>query len=279
MMETRYTAGIDVGSTYTKAVVLADGREVAGRAMQPTGFRLTEAAGETLDAALASAGLGREDVGYVVTTGFGRHQTDVGDMHVTDLTAAARGATLLFPGTRTILDVGGQTMKATRLDDRARVRSFRLNDKCAAGTGAFLEKTARYMGYDTEEIGPLVKTSKEQVPISGVCAVFAESEVINHLSQGAAPADIMHGAVASLVGRSLQLMRRVNMEPEFTLIGGILRFERMVDVIRAELGDDVNVPDGDMVQFTSALGAALLGGLRLSRLEAEDAPVTRRATA
>jgi predicted CoA-substrate-specific enzyme activase len=189
---------------------------------------------------------------------------------VTDLTAAARGATALFPLTRTILDVGGQTMKASRIDDRTHVKSFRLNDKCAAGTGAFLEKTARYMGYATEEIGPLVTTSKEPTTISGVCAVFAESEVINHLSQGVSPADIMHGAIVSLVGRSMQLMKRVQMEPEFTLIGGILRFETMVAVIRRELGAEVNVPADDLVQFVPAFGAAVLGQRRLRIREAES---------
>jgi predicted CoA-substrate-specific enzyme activase len=261
-----YTAGVDVGSTYTKAVVLRDGREIAGRAMLPTGFKLAEVADGALREAAAAAGVARQDVRYVVATGFGRHQVAFADVHVTDLTAAARGSTLLFPGTRTILDVGGQTMKASRLGDGAKVRSFRLNDKCAAGTGAFLEKTARYMGYTTAEIGPLVATSKEPIPISGVCAVFAESEVINHLSQGAAPADIMHGAIASLVGRSVQLMKRVGMEPEFTLIGGILRFERMAAVVREQLGHAVNVPAGELVQFTAALGAALLGHRRLAQV-------------
>ena len=268
-----YTAGIDVGSTYTKAVVLDRNREIVGKAMRPTGFRLGEAGEAALEDALASGGFTDHDVEYVVTTGFGRHQVEVADLHVTDLTAGARGATLLFPNTQTILDVGGQTMKATRLTDGAKVKSFRLNDKCAAGTGAFLEKTARYMGYGTEEIGPLVSTSKEPVDISGVCAVFAESEVINQLSLGSAPADIMHGAVVSLVGRSVQLMKRVHMEPEFTLIGGILRFERMVDVIRKQLGADVNVPQGELVQFTSALGAAVLGRLRLDKRTAEGAGV------
>jgi len=260
-----YTAGIDVGSTYTKAVVLDANRSIVGRAMQPTGFRLGEAGQSALHAAIASGGFSANDIEYVVSTGFGRHQVEIADLHVTDLTAGARGATLLFPNTQTILDVGGQTMKATRLADGAKVKSFRLNDKCAAGTGAFLEKTARYMGYETEEIGPLVATSKEPVEISGVCAVFAESEVINQLSMGSAPADIMHGAVVSLVGRSVQLMKRVHMEPEFTLIGGILRFERMADVIRKELGTEVNVPADDLVQFTSALGASLLGQLRLEQ--------------
>jgi predicted CoA-substrate-specific enzyme activase len=260
---TTWTAGIDVGSTYTKAVVLGSDDAIAGRAMAPTGFQLGKVAEATLAAAAADAGLEVADLAYVVATGFGRHQVRVGDVKVTDLTAAARGAHLLFPGTRTILDVGGQTMKASRLGAGAKVHSFRLNDKCAAGTGAFLEKTARYMGYTTGEIGPLVNTSKSAIPISGVCAVFAESEVINHLSQGTAPADIMHGAIVSLVGRSVQLMKRVGMEPEFTLIGGILRFERMVDVVRGQLAADVNVPPGDLVQFTAALGAALLGRQRV----------------
>ena len=263
---TTYTAGIDVGSTYTKAVVLGDDLEMVGRAMRPTGFKLTQIAEETLRAALQTAGLPRDAVRYTVATGFGRHQVELSDVQVTDLTAAARGATHLFPGTRTILDVGGQTMKASRLGEGAKVKSFRLNDKCAAGTGAFLEKTARYMGFSTEEIGPLVSTSKDPIAISGVCAVFAESEVINHLSQGVAPADIMHGAVASLVGRSVQLLRRVGLEPEFTLVGGILRFERMATVVRDQLKAEVNVAPGDLVQFTAALGAAILGHRRLQQL-------------
>jgi (R)-2-hydroxyacyl-CoA dehydratese activating ATPase len=268
-----YTAGIDSGSTYTKVVIADAAGAIAGYALEPTGFRLNAVACNALQRALASAGRTREDLGYIVATGFGRHQVEFADARVTDLTAAARGATRLFPATRTILDVGGQTMKAIRVGARAKVESFRLNDKCAAGTGAFLEKTARYMGYSTEEIGPLVATSRQSVPISGVCAVFAESEVINQLSQGCAPADIMQGAIVSLVGRSVQLMKRVRMEPEFTLIGGILRFERMIDVVRQELASDVNVPHGELVQFTTALGAALLGHRRLERLHNEEPAV------
>jgi (R)-2-hydroxyacyl-CoA dehydratese activating ATPase len=263
-----YTAGIDLGSTYTKAVVLCDGQEIAGRAISRTGFRLPEVARRTLDEATASAGLQPADISYVVATGFGRHQVPFRDVQVTDLTAAARGAAFLFPQTRTILDIGGQTMKASRIDTGAKVVSFRLNDKCAAGTGAFIEKTARYMGYTTEEIGGLAATSKEPAPISGVCAVFAESEVINHLSLGRPPADIMQGAIVSLVGRSVQLMKRVGLEPAFTLLGGILRFETMVGEVARALGSLVNVPEGDLVQFTSALGAARLGYQRWAKREA-----------
>lgn len=260
------TAGIDVGSTYTKAVVLGEGHAILGKAMAQTGFRLAEISQEVFQMALAQAGNSRDDIAYIISTGFGRHQVTFSDLAVTDLTAGARGAIMMFPRTVTILDVGGQTMKASRLDSNGKVKSFRLNDKCAAGTGAFLEKTARYMGYGTEEIGPLVSTSKEAVPISGVCAVFAESEVINHLSHGSAPADIMHGAIVSLVDRSVQLMRRVRMEPEFTLIGGILRFQRMAVVIRDMLKAQVNLPEGEMVQYVAALGAAILAQQRSEKL-------------
>jgi predicted CoA-substrate-specific enzyme activase len=265
-----YTAGIDVGSTYTKALILSPEHQIIGRAMVPTGFKLPQAAERAYRGALDQAQLPEQEVAYIVTTGFGRHQVPLSDVHVTDLTASARGAMLLFPQTRTVLDVGGQTMKASRLDQSAKVKSFRLNDKCAAGTGAFLEKTARYMGFSTEEIGPLVSTSKDSVPISGVCAVFAESEVINHLSEGRAPADIMHGAIVSLVDRAVQLMKRVRMEPEITVIGGIMRFETMVQVVRDHLKTTVNVPQGDLVQFVPALGAAVLGHQRLRKVHQDE---------
>ncbi len=260
------TAGIDIGSTYTKAILFNEKKEIIGRDLRPTGFKLSDVSRQSFLATLDQSGCSEKDVDYVVATGIGRHQVGFKDIHVTDLTASARGASFLYPGTRTILDVGGQTMKATRLDDAGQVHSFRLNDKCAAGTGAFLEKTARYMGFTTAEIGPLMSTSKAPVPISGVCAVFAESEVINHLSQGTPPSDIMQGAIESLVGRSVQLMKRVKAAPEYTLIGGILRFESMAQCVQDLLKSEVNVPDPEMVQFVAALGAAILGQIRLARL-------------
>lgn len=265
-----FTAGIDIGSTYAKAIIIDENTEIVGRELRPTGFKLSEVAQSAYQECLRQAGLNASDVCYVVATGMGRHQVEFRDIHVTDLTASARGAGFLFPGTRTILDVGGQTMKSSRIDDAFKVLSFRLNDKCAAGTGAFLEKTARYMGFTTQEIGPLMATSKESVPISGVCAVFAESEVINHLSLGTPPSDIMQGAIESLVGRSVQLMKRVKAEPEYTLIGGILRFEAMANSVRDQLNCDVNVPDPEMVQFVAALGAAILGRRRLQKLKEEN---------
>lgn len=264
-----YTFGLDVGAAYTKGLLIDENRDIVSRHVEPTGYKLQEVASRVADTIAEQAGLTRDDISYVITTGYGRHLVPFRDFQVTDLTASARGASHLFPGTRTVLDIGGQTMKASRIDDAARVQTFRLNDKCAAGTGAFLEKTARYMGYTTDDIGSLLKIAKHAVPISGVCAVFAESEVISHLSEGVPPEDIIYGAILSLTDRSVQLMKRIKAEPEYTLTGGILRWERMAAVIREKLKDTVNVPEGDMAQFAGALGCALLGQIRLQKIAAE----------
>lgn len=269
-----YTLGLDVGSTYTKAVILNEKYEIVHHTMAQTGSKLMGVTRTVYETALAEAGLAEQDISYVITTGYGRHLVPFRDLQVTDLTANARGAKFLFPGTRTILDIGGQTMKASRLDEKARVLTFRLNDKCASGTGAFLEKTVRYMGYSTEDIGPLLNLAKEQVPISGVCAVFAESEVISHLSEGVPPEDIMLGAILSLTDRSVQLMKRIRSEPEFTLVGGILRWEKMAQIMAGKLPGKTNVPEGDLPQFTAALGCALLGHVRLQKLRQEQMAAT-----
>ena len=276
------TLGLDVGSTYTKAVILDDSHQILGRRMEATGSRLVEVAERVTEQLLLDVGLAREDLSYVITTGYGRHLIPFRDLQITDLTAAARGARYLFPGTRTILDIGGQTMKAIRLDEDSKVLTFRLNDRCAAGTGAFLEKTARYMGYTTEDIAHLLALSRETVPISEVCAVFAESEVISHLSEGVPPEDIMFGAILSLTKRSVQLMRRIRGEAEYTLVGGILRWERMAQVIREQVQAQVNVPPGDLPQYVPALGCAILGQIRLRKLaqpKREPGPESHREMA
>jgi predicted CoA-substrate-specific enzyme activase len=276
---TGVSLGLDVGSTYTKAVLIDSRRRLLARAMAPTGSRLQETARRTADAALDLADLAPGDVDYTITTGYGRHQVSFRDLQVTDLTAAARGARHLFPGTNTVLDVGGQTMKASRLDAAGRVETFRLNDKCAAGTGAFLEKTARYMGYSTAEVADLVTAGTGTVSISGVCAVFAESEVISHLSEGVPPQDIMLGAIRSLTERSVQLLRRIKAEPEFALVGGILRWPAFAALVAERLGAPVRVADGDLPQYVSAVGCAILGQIQLERRARSAAPEGERPTA
>lgn len=266
-----YTLGLDIGSTYTKGIIIDDKDNIVARCMKASGARLQEVAAEVKMETARLAGLEENDIAYCITTGYGRHQFDDRDLQVTDLTAAARGAAFLFPNTRTVLDIGGQTMKASRIDANRKVKTFRLNDKCASGTGMFLEKTVRYMGFDTEDIDGLLENATEAVSISGVCTVFAESEVINHLSNSVSPDNIMFGASMSLMGRSVQLLKRVKVEEELTLVGGILRWGRVAQAISEELKMEVNVAEGDLPQFTSALGCAILGHLRL-----RTHPSTRR---
>jgi predicted CoA-substrate-specific enzyme activase len=261
------TAGIDVGATYTKAVVIDAARQVLAMTMVKTGFDLAGASEKAL-AELAGQGVEREALDYVASTGYGRYVVPARDLQITELTCHARGASFLHPATRTVLDVGGQTVKAIKVDERGKVRAFRLNDKCAAGTGAFLEKTARYMGFDPEQIGELALRSQEPVTISSVCAVFAESEVINHLTSGTAPEDIMYGAVRSLAGRAVQLMKRVGMEPEYTFAGGMSRNGAFVKALALELKAPVNVLPDPMGQYNGALGAALLALDRVNKLRA-----------
>src|SRR5579872_1394390 len=227
--------GLDIGATQTKALLLDGDRQTRARCMTKTGFNLAGAAERAYRELLTEAGLEEEQIDYVAATGYGRYVAPMRDIQITELTCHGRGAFHQFPNTRTVLDVGGQTVKAIKLDERGKVRSFRLNDKCAAGTGAFLEKTARYMGIDPTDIGPLALQAKEPVTISSVCAVFAESEVINHLTEGMKPEDIMDGAVRSLAGRARQLMKRVGMEQEFTFCGGMSRNEAFIRALADEL--------------------------------------------
>jgi predicted CoA-substrate-specific enzyme activase len=218
---------------------------------------------------LANAGVAREEVTYIATSGYGRYMVPFRHTQITELTCHAFATVYHFPQVRTILDVGGQDIKAIRIDERGRVRAFRLNDKCAAGTGAFLEKTARYLGLSTSDIGPYALRSTKAVEISSVCAVFAESEVINHLSNGIAPEDIMQGAIAALAGRAVQLMKRVGLEKDFALAGGMTQNAAVVAAIAAKLAAPLNLPPQGLGQFNGAFGAALLGLRRAERLLAE----------
>jgi (R)-2-hydroxyacyl-CoA dehydratese activating ATPase len=268
-----FVAGLDIGSTYSKAIILNDKREVVGTAVRRTGFKLGQASEGVFDDLLANAGLQRSQVTYVASTGYGRHTVAFRHAQLTELTSHARAAVHLFPGTRTILDIGGQDIKAIRVDPAGRVQAFRLNDKCAAGTGAFLEKTARYLGLKTEEIGPYALRATKPVTISSVCAVFAESEVINHLANGVAAEDIMRGAMISLGGRAVQLMKRVGLQPEFMLTGGMTRNEAMVVSLEEHLKAPLHVAPNGLGQLNGAFGAALLGLKRVETLLAEGRPI------
>jgi predicted CoA-substrate-specific enzyme activase len=266
-------AGLDIGSTYTKAVLLDAARLVRATAIRRSGYKPSAAASAVFDDLVANAGALKEDVTYVATTGYGRYMVPFRHTQITELTCHAVATGHHFPDVRTILDIGGQDIKAIRIDELGRVRAFRLNDKCAAGTGAFLEKTARYLGLETGDIGAYALRSGKPVEISSVCAVFAESEVINHLAGGVAPEDIIEGAIIALSGRAVQLMKRVGLEPHFALAGGMTHNTAMVAALESKLGAPLHLPPNGLGQLNGAFGAALLGLRRIERLLAEGRAV------
>ena len=264
-------AGIDLGSTYTKAVVVDDEDDIVVRVSRPTGFNFAVAAEAILDDALEAAELERDDVAYIAATGYGRYMVSFRDLAITELTCHAWAIHRYLPDVRTVLDIGGQTAKAIRVDEAGRVRAFRLNDKCAAGSGAFLEKTVRYMGFDVYDISSLADNATDPAEVSSVCTVFAESEVINHLAEGRSAEDICAGAVVALAGRAGQLVKRVKPESEYALSGGLTRVPMMKRQLEELLESSLHVGDDELGVYAGALGAALLGHQRLRKLQAAAA--------
>jgi (R)-2-hydroxyacyl-CoA dehydratese activating ATPase len=260
------TAGIDVGSAYTKVVLAGDDGPLAGMVSIASGYDFAKAAERGLAQALAAVGIARDAVGYVAATGYGRYMVPFRDLAITELTCHAHAVYQTMPSVRTVLDIGGQTVKAIRLGDRGRVKAFRLNDKCAAGSGAFLEKTMRYLGYGAADIAPLAQAATSPVAISSVCAVFAESEVINHLTAGRSAEDVCAGAVMALAERAGQVFKRVRPEPEYALTGGLTRVPLLRRAIEESLGAAFHVAPDDFGVYAGALGAALLGRERARRL-------------
>ncbi|MFN3285315.1 MAG: acyl-CoA dehydratase activase [bacterium] len=251
----KVVAGVDVGSTQTKAVILSPEREILGRALVDTGARLNEAARAAFEAALREAGLSSEDVEYTVGTGYGRFKVEFGDTQVTEISCHARGACFLFPNTRTVLDIGGQDTKAIRVGPGGEVLDFCMNDKCSAGTGRFLGAASAALEIPLGELGPLALTARNPVTITTTCTVFAESEILGWLARGRKVEDILMGVHASIASRSLSLLRRVGIEPELTFTGGVARNVAMVHLIREMSGVPVNVSEES--HFCGAIGAAL----------------------
>lgn len=263
-----YAAGVDVGSTQTKAIIVDEHRKIVGRSLIDTGSNVIKAAENSYLAALASGGIGEESVGYIVGTGYGRYKVTFGDTQVTEISCHARGAVHMFPGTRTVLDMGGQDTKAIRVRPNGEVVDFCMNDKCAAGTGRFLQAAAVALEIPLPELGPTALRAEKSVAISTTCTVFAESEVLSWLGKGKKIEDILLGVHKSIGTRSMLLLRRVGIENEVTFSGGVTRNQGMVQVLSEMLGLKMNV--GDESHFMGALGAALFA---LDRILSSRAPV------
>ncbi|GBD31788.1 MAG: 2-hydroxyglutaryl-CoA dehydratase [Gemmatimonadales bacterium] len=250
-----YAAGVDVGSTQTKAVIVDESRRIAGRSLIDTGANVVRAAERAFQEALLNAGLREEEVEFVVGTGYGRYKVTFGNTQVTEISCHARGAVHMFPKTRTVLDMGGQDTKAIRVSPSGEILDFCMNDKCAAGTGRFLGAAANALELPLEELGPLALRGERPVKISTTCTVFAESEVLSWLGKGKKIEDILLGVHQSIAARSVGLLRRVGIEEEVTFTGGVARNVAMVEALKQRLGVKINVSQES--HFMGALGAAL----------------------
>src|SRR5579864_564195 len=250
-----YAAGVDVGSTQTKAVIIAESGGIVGRALRPTGANVVHAAEEAFHEALTSCDLREEEVEFVVGTGYGRYKVTFGNTQVTEISCHGRGAVHMFAGTRTVLDMGGQDTKAIRVRPSGEIVDFCMNDKCAAGTGRFLGAASSALNIPLDQLGPTALRSERPVKISTTCTVFAESEVLSWLGKGKKIEDILQGVHQSIAGRSIGLLRRVGVEEEITFTGGVARNIGMIEALQKGLNAKLNVSDDS--HFMGALGAAL----------------------
>jgi predicted CoA-substrate-specific enzyme activase len=250
-----YSAGVDVGSTQTKAVVINEKREIVGRALTDTGANVIQAAQNAFDMALKEMNISEREVEYVIGTGYGRYRVTFGDDQVTEISCHGRGAAHMFPGTRTVVDMGGQDTKAIRVSETGEIVDFCMNDKCAAGTGRFLGAAAAALEIPLDKLGDTALQYQKAVKISTTCTVFAESEVLSWLGKGKKIEDILWGVHYSIATRSVALLRRVGIEEQITFTGGVTKNIAMVKAIEERLGTKLNVSDDS--HYMGALGAAL----------------------
>jgi len=265
-----YAAGVDVGSTQTKAVILDEEGRIVSRSLTDTGANVMQAAERSYREALTKAGLTEEEIGYVIGTGYGRYRVTFGNTQVTEISCHARGAAHMFPGTHTVLDMGGQDSKAIHTNEKGEVLDFCMNDKCAAGTGRFLGAASAALDIPLEELGPTALKSERPVRISTTCTVFAESEILSWLGKGKKIEDILLGVHQSMASRSISLLRRVGIEDQVTFTGGVAKNIGMVKVLERLMDRRLNV--GEQSHYMGALGAALfaLDHIRASRVPAKQ---------
>ncbi len=250
-----FAAGIDVGSTQTKGVLLDKSRAIIARALIDTGANVKRAGQRALDEILGTSGASRDDVKFVVGTGYGRYKIEAGDTQVTEISCHARGAQMLFPRTRTVIDMGGQDTKAIKVGPEGDVMDFCMNDKCAAGTGRFLAGAADVLGLTLDEIGEISLQGTKPVRLTSVCTVFVESDILSHLAQKQKVEDILAGVHRAIAVRTIGLVRRTGVEEEVTFTGGVARNVGMVKALEEKLETTINIsPDS---HYIGAIGAAL----------------------
>lgn len=254
---TKYVMGIDSGSTSTNAVILKNNREIVAYTVVRTGAKSSESAKRALEEVLEKARLTREDLSLIVSTGYGRVSITFADKEVTEISCHGKGAHYLNSNIRTIIDIGGQDSKVIKLNDKGEVIDFVMNDKCAAGTGRFLEMMARTLEIDIKDMGPESLKWKEDIKISSMCSVFAESEVISLIAQNKEKADIIHALNQSISSRTNALLGRVGKESGFMMTGGVAQNIGVVKAIEEKVGEKLFISDEP--EIVGALGAAIFG--------------------
>jgi predicted CoA-substrate-specific enzyme activase len=262
-----YAAGVDVGSTQTKAVIIDEEKQIVSRSLIDTGANVVLAAQNSFNDALERAGIREEEVEYVIGTGYGRYRVTFGNAQVTEISCHGRGAVHMFPDTRTVVDMGGQDTKAIKVSPDGEIVDFCMNDKCAAGTGRFLGAAAAALDIPLDDLGSTALQSQKSVRISTTCTVFAESEVLSWLGKGKKIEDILWGVHQSIASRSVGLIRRVGIEEQVTFTGGVTLNVAMIKAIEEKLETTLNVSEDS--HYMGALGAALFA---LDHILASRAP-------
>ena len=247
--------GIDVGAKFIKAVVVKDGNVVA-REQVPTGFESKENAEKLFESIIKSAGISKDDVNSVTSTGSGRKVVDFATKSVTDVTASSRGAISLHANVKTVIDVGAEEGRSIRCNEEGKIVDFAINEKCAAGAGSFTEAMARALEIPLEEFGDLSLKSSKEIPMNAQCAVFAESEVVSLLHAKTPKEDIAKAINDAVASRITSMVRKVGFEKEIALVGGVAYNVGFINSLETDLQEKIIVPENP--EFVGAYGAALI---------------------
>ena len=268
-----YFAGVDIGSTMTKVVIMDEDEEVCSRIVGTTGAEHRRLANKVMEEALKQANLPFNEISYVVATGYGRVNVPFADRQITELSCHTKGVSALFPNVRIAIDIGGQDAKGMKIINGNLV-DFVMYDKCAAGTGRFLEVISDALGIKVEDLGSISLRSTNKVKISSVCTIFAQQEVVSYLSEGTPLEDIVAGLHDAIAGRVVRMVKRLKIEPDVVLTGGVANNIGVVKAVRENIGCEVLVPEDPLL--SGALGAAILGKETVLKALAKGEPVPKK---
>jgi len=267
-----YFAGIDLGSTMTKVVIVDQDEEICASVIKHTGAEHRRLANQVTEEALIQAGLSFDEISYVIATGYGRITVPFADRQITELTCHARGVFHFFPNVRLAIDIGGQDAKGLKIKD-GKLLDFTMSDKCAAGTGRFLELIADSLGLTVNDLGSISLKSTNKVSISSTCTVFARQEVVSRISEGVPLEDILAGIHDAIASRVARMVDRLKVEPDVLFTGGVAKNIGVVKALKENLGCEVLVPEEPLL--SGAIGAALLGKEITLKALAKGEPIHR----